>query len=80
MPFSVQLQDRTTLYLLTFLELAQCVALGLTWWASTLSALRLPVELLPVRPPFAKALRKSKRLEDITAVVFSLSPLHFHGL
>ena len=30
MPFSVQLQVRTTLYLLTFLELAPCVALVLT--------------------------------------------------
>ena len=30
MPFSVQLQDRTTFFPLTFLELALCVALVLT--------------------------------------------------
>ena len=30
MPSSVQLQDRLTLYFLTFLELALCVALVLT--------------------------------------------------
>ena len=34
MPLSVQLQDRTTLYFPIFLELALCVALVLTWWAS----------------------------------------------
>ena len=32
MPFSVQLQDRTTPYRLTFLELAPHVVLVLTWW------------------------------------------------
>ena len=76
MPFSVQMQDRTTLFLLTFLELALCVALVLTWWASTPSALRLPIELLHVRPRLDKALRKSKRLEGIIALlIFALSPV-----
>ena len=32
-----------------------CVALVLTWWASTPSALRLAIELLHVRPRLAKA-------------------------
>ena len=72
MPFSVQLQDRTTLYLQTFLELAPFVALVLTCWASTPSALRLAIELLHIRPRSDKALRKSKRLEGTTALLFSL--------
>ena len=76
MPFSVQLQDRSALYLLTFLELALCVALVLTWWASTPSALRLAIELLHVRPRLDKTLRKSKRLEGIMALLFSLCLLH----
>ena len=86
MPFSVQLQDRTTLYHLLFLGLAQCVALVLTWWASTLSALRLAIDLQHARPRLTKALRKSRRLEGITSLLFSLSPdwerisCTFHGL
>ena len=39
------------------------------------SALRLAIELLHVRPRLAKDLRKSKRLEGITALLFSLSLL-----
>ena len=50
MPFSVQLQDRTTLFFLTFWELAPYVVLVLTWWVSTQSALRLAIELQHVRP------------------------------
>ena len=76
MPFFVQLQDRTTLYFLTFWEeLALCVALVLTEWGSTLSALRLAIELLHSRPRLTEALRKSQRLEGITAFLFSLSLL-----
>ena len=41
MPFSVQLQDRTTQYLPRFLELAPY---DLTWWVFTPSALRLAIE------------------------------------
>ena len=40
MPFSVQQQDRTTENLLTFWELALCVALALTWWASGLEKIQ----------------------------------------
>ena len=40
MQFSVQPQDRTTLYRLIFLELARYVVLVLTWWVFTPSALR----------------------------------------
>ena len=72
MPFSVQLQDRTTLYLLTFLRLASSVVLVLTWWVFTPSALRLAIELLHVRPRLSKALRKSKRLVGRIALLFSL--------
>ena len=61
MPFSAPLQDRTTLSLLTFLELAVCVALVLTWWASTPSALRPAIELLHADPHFAEVLKKSVR-------------------
>ena len=57
------------------MELALCVALVLTQWASTPSALRLAIELLHVRPRLDKALRKSKRLEGIIALLFSLSLL-----
>ena len=57
MPFSVQLQDSTTLNLLTYLELALYVVLVLTWWVFTPSALRLAIELLHARPRLAKALR-----------------------
>ena len=75
MPFSAQLQVRTALYLLTFLELAPCVALVLTKWASIPSPLRLAIELLHVRLRVSKALRKSKRLEGTTTTLFSLSLL-----
>ena len=57
-----QLQDRTTLFLQTFLELAPCAALVLTWWVFTPSALRLASELLLVRPRLGKASGKSKQL------------------
>ena len=43
------------------LEVALCVALVLTWWAATPSALRLAIELPHVRPRLDKASRKSKR-------------------
>ena len=71
MLFRVQQQARTTLYRLPFLELALCVALVITWWASTLSALRLAIELLHVRPSLAKSLRKSKRFVGTVALLFS---------
>ena len=45
MPFSEQLQDRTTQNFLTFLELAPHVVMVLTWWVFTPSALRLAIEL-----------------------------------
>ena len=73
MLFSVQLQDRTTLYILTFLELAPYVVLVLTWWVFTPSAWRLATELQHARPRLAKALRKSIRLVDTIALLFSLS-------
>ena len=72
MPFSVQLQDRTTQNLLTFLELAPYVVLVLTWWVFTPSALRFAIELQHARPGLAKALRKSKRLVGTIALLFSL--------
>ena len=78
MPFSVQLQDRTTLYLLTCLELALYVVLVLTWWVFTPPALRLAIELLHARPRFVKALRKSQRLEGKT--VEKRISCTFHGL
>ena len=62
MPFSEQMQDGTTLYLLTFLELALNVVLVLTWWVFNPSASRLAIELLHARPRLTRALRKSKRL------------------
>ena len=40
--------------------------------ASTPSTLRLAIELLHVRPHLDKALRKSKRLEGVIALLFSL--------
>ena len=58
MPFSVQLQDRTTLYLPTFLELALYAALVLTWWVFTPSALRLATELLLVSTTLRQGLEK----------------------
>ena len=64
MPFSVQLQARTTLSHLRFLGLAPFVALVLIWWAFIPSALRLAIELQHARPRLAKALRKSIRLMD----------------
>ena len=72
MPFSVQLLDRTTLYLLTFVELALYVVLVLTWWVFTPSALRLAIELLHVRPRLDKALSKSKRLVGTKTLLFFL--------
>ena len=73
MPFSAQLQDRTTLYRLTFLELAPYVVLVLTWWVFTPSALRLAIELLHARPHLAEVLQKSVRLVDTIALLFLLS-------
>ena len=55
MPFSVQLHDRTTLYLQTSLELAQYVVLVLTWWVFIPSALQLAISLLHARPRLLKA-------------------------
>ena len=76
MPFSVQLQVRTTQNRLIFLELAPYVVLVLTWWVFTPSALRLPIELQHARPRLAKAWRKSKRLVGTIALFFcSLSPI-----
>ena len=60
-------------YRLNFLELAPCVAMVLTLWASTPSALRLAIELLHARPHLAKSLTKSKRLVDTIAFLFSPS-------
>ena len=62
----------TTLYLLTFLELAPYVVLVLTWWVFTPTVLRLAIELLHARPRSAKALRKPIRLVDTIALLFSL--------
>ena len=70
MPFSVQLQDRTTLHLLTYLGLAPFVALVLIWWAFIPSALRLAIELPHVRARSTKALRRSRRPKGITALLF----------
>ena len=67
--FSVQLQNRTTLDLLTFLELAPYVVFV------TPSALWLAIELQHVRPLSTKALRKSRRLEGITSYLSSFSLL-----
>ena len=50
-PSSVPLQDRTTLYLLTFLEFALYVVLVLIWWVFTPPALRLDFELLHAPSP-----------------------------
>ena len=58
MPFSVQPKARTTLYLLTFLDLAPYVVLVLTLWVFTPSALRLAIELQHVRARLPKALIK----------------------
>ena len=61
-------------YLPIFLELALCVALVLTWWASTPSALRLAIELPHVRPRLDKASRKSKRpVAQLRSYFLSLS-------
>ena len=73
MPFSVQPEDRTTLYLLTFLVLALYVVLVLTWWVFTPSALRLVIELRHARPRLTKALENPKRLVGTIALLFSLS-------
>ena len=76
MLFSAQKQARTTLYRLTFLELALFVALVLIWWVVTPSAWRLAVELPHARPRLAKALRKSINLVDTIALLFfALSPI-----
>ena len=73
MLFSVPQQARRTLYRLPFLELAPYVVSVLTWWVFIPSALRLAIELLHARPRLAKALRKSTRLVDTIALLFSLS-------
>ena len=73
MLFSVPQQARTTLYRLPFLRLAPYVALVLIWWAFIPSALRLAIELLHAQPRLAEALRKSIRLVDTIALLFSLS-------
>ena len=75
MPFSVQLHDRTTLYFITFLELVLYVAFILTQWASTLSAVRLAVELLHLRPRFNQGLEKIQAVRGHNfAPIFALSP------
>ena len=61
MLFSVQMLDHTTLYCLTFLELA--------------SAQRLAIELQHARPRLAEILIKSVRLVDTIALLFALSPI-----
>ena len=61
------------LYRLTFLELAPFVALVLNRWVFTPSALQLAIELPHARPRLLKALRKSKRLVDIIALLLSFS-------
>ena len=76
MLFSVPQQARTTLYRLPFLGLAPYVALVLIWWAFIPSALRLAIELLHAQPRLAEALRKSIRLVDTIALLFSLSLSH----
>ena len=73
MLFSVQLQGSTTLYLLTFSELALYVALVQTLWASIPSASRLAIELQHTRPRLAEVLKRSVRLVDTIALLFLLS-------
>ena len=87
MPFSVQQQASTTLFLPTLSELVLYAVLVLTWWVCTPSALRLALELLHFQPRLAKALRKSKRLYGMIAILFSRSLptgrenfLDLHGL
>ena len=53
---------------------APFVALALIWWAFIPSASRLAIELQHARPRFAEVLRRSVRLEDTLALLFSLSP------
>ena len=66
---------RKTLYHLHFLWLALFVALALIWWAFIALASRLAIELQHARPRFAEVLKRSARLEDIIALLFSLSPV-----
>ena len=56
------------IYLLSFLELALYVVLGLTWRVFTPSALRPAIELPHARPRIAKALGKSKQLAGTIAL------------
>ena len=76
MPFSVQPQACTTLYRLTFLELAPYVVLVLTWWVFTPSALRLAIGLQHARPRLAEVLKKisAARGHNCTPI-FVLSPV-----
>ena len=75
MLFSVLQQARTTLFHLHLLCLAPYVALALIWWAFTPSALRLAVGLQHAGPRLAEVLKRSVRLVDTIALLFSLSPI-----
>ena len=60
MPLCVQLQDGTSIDLLTFWELAPCVALVMTWLVSTPPASQPAIELPRVRTRSTKGLRRCK--------------------
>ena len=78
MLFSVLQQARKALSQLHFLRLAPFVALALIWWAAFIpSALQLAIVLQHARPRLAEVLKRSVRLEDTIAFLFSLSLSHF---
>ena len=75
MPFNVQLQDRTTLYLLTFLEFARYVVLVLTWWVFTPSASPLAFRVAACSTTLRQGLEKIQTARGHNcAPIFALSP------
>ena len=87
MLFSVLQLARFTLFPQHFLGLAPFVTLALIWWAFIPLAPRLAIELQHARPRLAEVLKRSARLEDTIALLFSLSllvgkriPCSIHGL
>ena len=73
MLFSVLLQGRITLFHLRCLGLALFLALARIWWAFIPFAQRLDSELQHARSRLAKVLKRSVRLVDAIALLFSLS-------